>query len=300
MYGGDVVDLKKLQYFVAIVEEGQITRAAQRLHMAQPPLSLQLQALERELGIQLLARNRGKVEPTEAGWALYRRAQEILRSVDSMVNEVKELGAGVRGKLTIGTVMSCVSYLPDTIRKFQARYPQVTFELWEGDSYQVEEWLRTGVIELGITRLPVLSDVEIIHLHTEPLVAVHPPGWGAKHERRIGLSEFADKPLLVLHSHGGRGIYEMFIEMCQAQGVHPNIICESPDVATLLTLTEAGIGVAIVPALAVRLRPEGALRYGVIEPTIETDTAVIWSKQRALTTAATHFQEMLVAHVTGS
>ncbi|WP_067625767.1 LysR family transcriptional regulator [Alicyclobacillus acidiphilus] len=289
------MDIKKLLYFVTIVEEGQITRAAQRLHMAQPPLSLQLKALERELGVQLLDRSNTRVEPTQAGWTFYHRAKEILNSVEGMVTEIKELGQGIRGQLSIGTVMSCVSYLPRPIRQFQALYPQVTFRLWEGDSPYVEQLLRDHQIDLGITRLPVESpDMGMIRLHTEPLVAVQPPGWQVLHGDQIRIEELKDFELMVLHGQGSRGLFSMFHETCQSYGFHPKIICESPDVATLLTLVDSAIGIAIVPKLAVQLRPEGTLVYAEIVPQMSSDTAIIWSEGRRLSQAAEHFRTILV------
>ncbi|MFB5190146.1 LysR family transcriptional regulator [Alicyclobacillus fastidiosus] len=289
------MDLKKLLYFVTIVDEGQITRAAQRLHMAQPPLSLQLKAIEEELGVTLLERTNKSIELTQAGRMFYVRAKEILNSVDGMISEVKEHGAGLRGKLSIGTVMSCVSYLPRPIRISQERYPAVTFELWEGDTQRVEELLHERVIELGITRLPIQSDdLEMVRLNAESLVAIEPPTWDVLTERTISIQALRDYPLMVLHGQGGKGLFEMFVEMCQNIGFTPKIICESPDVATLLTLADAGLGIAIVPKLAVHLRPAGSLRYAEITPAIKSDTALVWLRNRRISSAARHFREILI------
>lgn len=149
------MDLKKLAYFVTIVEEGQITRAAQRLHIAQPPLSLQIKSLEEELGVTLIERENKKFEITPAGWTLYKRAKEVLHSIDGMVAEIHDQEQGMRGTLSIGTVMSCVPYLPSVIKQFQQTYPRVTFRLWEDDSYRVEELLQQKRIELWLVRLPL-------------------------------------------------------------------------------------------------------------------------------------------------
>ncbi|WP_206917569.1 LysR family transcriptional regulator [Alicyclobacillus suci] len=288
------MDLKKFLYFVTIAEEGQITRAASRLHMAQPPLSLQLKAIEEELGVVLIERNNKRIELTQAGWTFYHRAKEILNSVESMMVEVREQGAGVRGKVSIGTVMSCVSYLPRAIRTSQTRYPGVTFHLWEGDSHRVEELLQSRVIELGITRLPLESDnLEMVPLGEEPLVAVQPPGWDVFHSPEVSIQHLRHCSLMVLHGQGGKGIFEMFLETCQSVDFTPNIICESPDVATLLTLVDAGVGIAIVPKLAIDLRPSGSLSFAEITPRIKSDTALVWVKNRRLSKAAEHFKEIL-------
>jgi LysR family transcriptional regulator, salicylic acid-responsive activator of bsdBCD len=292
------VDLKKLLYFVTIVEEGQITRAATRLHMAQPPLSLQLKAMEEELGVTLIERTNKSIELTQAGWTFYYRAKEILNAVDGMVSEVKEQGLGIRGKLAIGTVMSCVSYLPRPIQISQQAYPNVTFEIWEGDSHRVEELLQERVIDLGITRLPLESEnLDMVPLLAEPLVAVQPPNWNVFSSEMIAIQELERYPLMVLHGQGGKGTFEAFVEICQQFSFSPRIICESPDVATLLTLADSGVGVAIVPKSAIDLRPKGTLAYAVIEPIIKSDTALIWIKKRRMSKAAEHFKDILLKSV---
>lgn len=292
------MDLKKLLYFATIVEERQITRAANRLHIAQPPLSLQLKALEEELGVTLMERNNKSIEVTQAGWTFYYRAKEILNSVDGMISEVKEQGDGIRGKLSIGTVMSCVSYLPKPIQISQDKYPAVTFQLWEGDSHRVEEMLQARTIELGITRLPLESDnLDMVRLHPEPLVAVQPSDWHVFRTPTISIKELEERPLMVLHGQGGKGIFEMFVESCQTFGFNPKIICESPDVATLLTLADSGVGIAIVPKLAIDLRPEGTLSYAEITPSLKSDTALIWLKNRRLSKIAENFKDILMDSV---
>jgi LysR family transcriptional regulator, salicylic acid-responsive activator of bsdBCD len=292
------MDLKKLLYFVTIVEEGQITRAANRLHIAQPPLSLQLKAIEDEVGVSLLKRKNTGIELTDAGWTFYYRAVEILNSVDGMITEVKEHGLGIRGKLLLGTVMSCVSYLPKPIQIFQQQFPHVTFQLWEGDSVRVEELLQNRIIELGITRLPVRSDdLEIMRLQNEPLVAVQPHSWNVLTDDTIAIQQLKEYPLMVLHGQGGKGLYEMFVETCQSFDFTPKIICESPDVATLLTLADSGIGIAIIPKLAIGLRPKGSLSYAEITPQVHSETAVVWKKDRRLSKVAERFREILIESV---
>lgn len=292
------MELRKLLYFVTIVEEGQITRAAKRLHMAQPPLSLQLKALEEELGVTLIQRNTKSIELTQAGWTFFHRAKEILNSIDGMISEVKEQGMGIAGKLSIGTVMSCVSYLPKPIQIFKKKYPRVNFQLWEGDSHRVEELLQTRVIDLGITRLPIESkNLNIVRLNTEPLVAVYPSDWTGFQRDTIHIKKLKEYPLMILHGQGGKGLFELFVESCQSFGFNPNIICESPDVATLLTLVDSGVGIAIVPKSAIQLRPEGTLSSSEIVPLLKSETALIWMKDRHMSKTAERFREMLIDYV---
>ena len=99
---------------------------------------------------------------------------------------------------------------------------------------------------------------------------------------------------MVLHGQGGKGIFEMFVEMCQNFDFSPKIICESPDVATLLTLVDSGVGIAIVPKSAIQLRPKGTLSYAEITPLLKSDTALIWIKNRRISKAAEHFKAILI------
>lgn len=293
------MDLKKLLYFVTIVEEGQITRAAQRLHIAQPPLSLQLKSLEEELGVTLINRENKQFEITPIGWTLYKRAKTVLHSIDGMVAEIQEQDLGMRGTLSIGTVMSCVPYLPSVIKQFQQSYPQVTFQLWEEDSYRVEEYLQHRKIELGLVRLPLQSgisahtpDVSVHRLQTEPLVAIPPGSWKGI-DPILPIEDLCRHPLLILRGQGDYGVYHRFIDTCKIKGVQPNIVCESPDVSTLMLLAESGIGIAVVPRSALLLRLE-QVRHAEIAPTIASDTAIITLKDQYLSKAALNFKQLLI------
>ncbi|MCY9590442.1 LysR family transcriptional regulator [Paenibacillus chitinolyticus] len=295
------MDIKKMYYFMTIVEEGQITKAAQRLHMAQPPLSLQLKALEEELGVTLIDRENKRFEITPAGWTFYKRAKEILHSIDGAIAEIKEQQNGLRGTLSIGTVMSCVPYLPSVMKQFRLGSPRVSFQLWEADSFRVEELLQNKVIEMGIVRLPLqsyLADrmprVSIHRLQTEPLVAVFPPEWKVPDGTSVPVSELASSPLLILRGQGDYGVYHKFIETCKTSGFEPNLVCESPDVSTLMILTDSGLGISVVPRSALLLKKPGQVRYAEIDPPIESDTAIITLEHQFVSQAARNFKELLI------
>ncbi len=168
------MDIRQLKYFMAIVEEGQISRAAKRLHMAQPPLSLQLKILEENLGVQLIERNTKSLRLTEAGHALYQRAEQIIGLVDSTTKEIREFDQGLRGTLGIGSPPGIGHlYMPPRLAEFHAKFPEVTFQWREGNTYRVLELLNSHVIEVGIVRLPIDDNTyEIKPLLTEPWVAV--------------------------------------------------------------------------------------------------------------------------------
>lgn len=294
------MDIKQLRYFLTIAEEGQITRAAKRLHMAQPPLSQQLKLLEQELGVQLVERMGRTLRLTEAGLNLRVRAEQIIGLVESTVSEIAEHHKGIRGTISIGTVASTgVTLLPERIRTFHQSYPMVYFQLWEGDTHRITELLESRVIEVGIVRLPIdnLKKYNMLQLPTEPVMAAIGPAWSAGGDNSpIRLSELANLPILLLRRQHGTFIYEQFLEACRQSGFEPNVLCESSDIMTLLALAEAGVGITIVPKSAINLRASTSLKFReIIEPSLETTAAVIWLNNRILSTPVRRFIETFSA-----
>ncbi|KON69465.1 LysR family transcriptional regulator [Peribacillus butanolivorans] len=286
------MDVRQLRYFSTIAEERQITRAAKKLHMAQPPLSQQLKALEQELGVILLDRNGKTMELTEAGKVLYDRAKELLQRLDETRIEVKELGEGIKGVLSIGSVKSCFSYIPERIRSFRKQYPMVNFRLYEGDSYRLADHLRKRDIELAIVRLPLdpTTDFSSMPLPIDSFVAVTTDTQDERNS--IPLKELADMPLMLLHRVSGVGLYELVVNKCKNQGFEPNIVCECPDAAMLLSLVKAGVGVTLLPKSTLNSFPINGLKTLEIEDcTIESESAVIWLKDRFLSKSALRFIE---------
>jgi DNA-binding transcriptional LysR family regulator len=290
--GGKVeMDVKQLRYFSAIAQEGQITKAAKKLHMAQPPLSQQLKLLEQELGVLLVARNGKNIELTEAGKVLYRRATELLHQMDATVTEVKEVGEGLKGELAIGSVKTCFSYIPERIRFFREHYPLVTFRLHEGDSFRLAQDVRNRDIELAIVRLPLdLSDFSSFPLPKDKFVAVMPKSWGSSSS--IQMNELAKLPLILLHRIKGVGLYELVIDQYRKHGIEPNVVCTCPDAAMILSLVRAEIGVTLLPRSS--LFSFNMNNLSIIEmedAAIESDSSIIWLKDHYLSKNANRFIE---------
>lgn len=284
------MDIRQLRYFRTIVEEGQISRAAQKLHMAQPPLSLQLKLLEQELGVQLIERNTRNLRLTHAGLALYQRAEQILEMVESAAREIKEMEQSVHGVLAIGSPPAIGHQLmPERIRRFHDAYPGVSFQWREGNTFRVLELLDAHLIELGVVRLPVQDkNYDSIPLLTEPWVAVTRKD-DKRHNRLDGipLQELGKLPLLLMNRQEGIRSHDMVIDELRAAGITPNIVCESDNVLALLSLVEAGMGITILPQSTLSLRPEG--EFHTMEITgcvLESSVAVVWQKNRRLSTAA--------------
>lgn len=284
------MDIRQLRYFLAIAEEGQITGAAKRLHIAQPPLSQQLKLLETELGVQLMDRGSRKTHLTEAGRALRNRAEQILNLVSTTVKEIKEFDEGNKGTLTIGTVASLgATLLPEYISRFHEQYPGVDFLLWEGETTRIIELLISGVIEIGMVRLPIDAAVfESIILPQEPFVAVMNNKW-TNTDEIINLEDLAKMSLLIHRRHE-----DMILKSFREVGLTPQILCKSDDIYSILAWANAGIGVAIATLSASRLILRPNLHYRQIAAQdLETSAAIIWLRNRYLSSAARRLIETL-------
>ncbi|HZH58356.1 MAG TPA: LysR family transcriptional regulator [Metabacillus sp.] len=289
------MDIKQLHYFCTIVQEGQITRAAKKLHMAQPPLSQQLKQLEEELEVKLFERNGRNMELTECGLVLYKKALKILSQVDETIVEVKETGDGLKGVVAVGASKSCFSYLPKRIQNFRERYPLVTFQLREGDTFHICELLKNRSIDIAVTRLPIEStDVEfsMLSLPKEPYVLVIPKSW----KERIGdratvkMSMIKDFPLLLLHRINGQGQFEIIINECKRHGFTPNVILECPDASMILSLVNSEVGATIVPQSTLdSIYLSNTITFQLEDAEIISESAVIWLKDRYLSKSAKHF-----------
>lgn len=288
------MDIRQLQYFSTIVEEGQITRAAKKLHMSQPPLSHQLKLLEEELGVKLFERNGKILELTNPGKVLYQQAQKLIQQLENTIKEVKETEEGLRGVLALGASKSCFSYFPERIQAFLKKYPLVKIHLREGDSFVIGEQIKNNEIDLGVIRLPMeLSDFSYRHLSKDPYVAVFPKEWVNKEQASISMSLLKDIPLLLLHRIKGLGQYELILNECRRHGFEPNIVCECPDVTMILSLVSKGVGATIIPKYSLLSFQTTNIRVLSISDTeIMAESALIWSKDRYLTKSAKYFIEM--------
>lgn len=284
------MDIRQLRYFLAIAEEEQITSAAKRLHIAQPPLSQQLKSLEDELGVKLVERGSRKIHLTDAGQILRNRAEQILELTGATTKELRDFNEGIQGTLSIGAVSSSgATLLPERIHNFNSKYPGINFEIWEGNTYRILEILNSGVIEIGIVRTPFnIENFESIRLPIEPMVAAISGNlYFEEPEKHIYLTDLVDKPLIIY-----RRFEKIILQACQKAGFEPTILCKTDDARTTLLWADSGMGIAVVPKSAVGLIRSSSLKYKEIsESSLETQVVAIWMKNRYLSTAAKHFLE---------
>ncbi|NGZ77149.1 LysR family transcriptional regulator [Saccharibacillus alkalitolerans] len=295
------MDLRQLRYFAAVVREGQITSAAKTLNMEQPPLSRQMKLLEEELGTPLFDRSGRRLIPTEAGRRLYERSEELLVRLEETLLEIRELGAGIGGTLSIGAVVSCVSLLPGAIERFGREHPAVTFKIQEGDHFQLAELLRKRQIELIVARLPFeappdAGDYEVAPLPPDPLAAAVPAGWPEYADRdSFCLSELADRPFLTLKTDRTTGMHERIMQEFAARGAVPRVFCECSSVAVILALVAQGLGASLLPRSVLSSFRSDDFR--MLEPedaVLQAEVGLVWLRDRYLSRSAERFIRELV------
>lgn len=286
------MDIRQLRYFLAVAQEGQFTKAAGRLHMAQPPLSQQIRQLEGELGVVLFKRSGRHIELTDAGQVLAVRAEQILDLVGSAKRELGDLTQGRRGSVSVGAVSSCGAFLlPRYIRDFHEKYPDITFQVWEGNTYRIMDLVDKGIVDIGIVRTPFRLEVYHYILQPpgeppDPMAAVYPGEWKPGiPEGPLTLDRLKGIPLIVLRR------YEQIItDAFRKIGCEPDILCRGDDTRSLIAWAAAGVGVAVIPRPPANLVPYGRVHFReILDRSLETRTAVIWLKGAYLSAVTQNF-----------
>ncbi|GAA1505553.1 LysR substrate-binding domain-containing protein [Nocardioides humi] len=269
--------LRHLRYFVTVAEERHFGRAAERLHMAQPPLSQQIRRLEAEVGVALFERTTRRVDLTPAGAAYLERARAILAEVDDAAGEARRVAAGTVGRLAVGCVGSATySLLPALSRRLAEELPgiEVAFrgEMLVAD--QVEA-LRSGGIDLALLRPPVDDPgLAVTALREERLVVAVPAGDRLATRRQVRVADLAGTDLIV-HSAGRRSaMYDVVRRLFADAGVTPRIRHEVGETSTLVTLVAGGLGAAVVPEPVGALALDGVAFRPLVRPARSVELAV--------------------------
>jgi len=271
------MELRRIQYFVAVAEEAHFGRAAERLRMAQPPLSQQIKALEAEMGVVLFHRTTRKVELTAAGERFLERARAILASVDEAVTEAAQVADGRLGRIAIGfTGSATYDLLPSLVRVLRADLPGIELDI-HGEMLTPDQVtaLTDGTLDLGLLRPPVRNTaLEVQVLRREPLIAVLPEHHPLAVHDRVRLADLRDDPFITYPSHNRSVVYEAVIDACQRAGFVPASVNEVSETSTMVSFVAAGLGVALVPASVQHLRITGATYLPLAGTTQEVELAL--------------------------
>lgn len=249
------MNLRRLEYFVAVAELRHFRRAAERLHVAQPALSVQVAKLEQELGVPLLDRNRRGVELTEAGAALFERARLLLPGLRDAFHETTSVGQGRSGRLVVGFVGSVAYHLlPMALRAAERELPRTRIALREMRSVPQIDALAAGELDLAMVRWPrPMPGLVATPLFAEPFVVALPAAHPLARLPRIPIQALAHEPLITLPAGAGPLRDEMLAEHALS-GAPPRIVDEAFEMPTMLGLVSAGRGVALLPASVTNLR----------------------------------------------
>ncbi|WP_226683019.1 LysR family transcriptional regulator [Sutcliffiella horikoshii] len=283
------MDIRQLRYFTVIAEEKNISQAARKLHMSQPPLSQQLKLMEEELGVSLVHREGKKLRLTEAGERLYHHAVQVTKLMEEGMEEVKEVGEGLKGSLKIGVNTLSEISLSRLLFAFKEKYPLVTYEIHQNESGHLFQHLRERAIDLAVIRFPVQSD-EFAHfmLKREPFYFVSREAW---HES-LTLDKIAGQSL-VLPSTKGQGLFDYILQAFAQRGIEPNIVCASSDLTLLSSLVQQGFGTTLVPESAMHIFSGAKVHsYLVEDEDLTSQYGVAWMKKYYLSKVATRFLEM--------
>jgi DNA-binding transcriptional LysR family regulator len=281
-----------MRYFVAVAEELNFTRAAERLHLAPQAVSATVRQLEAALGVQLLERTTRKVELTDAGAVLLREARRTLRQADHAVAAVRRAAAGESGRLTIGFLSSTTHYvMPPVLRAFRDRCPGVELQAEDVTIADLVAGVRHGRLDAGITRPPLVDDGELVAetVLTEPVAAVLPADHPLATRRSVRLAELAGERWVLTERSTWPPWHEKYDADFRRAGFEPRVVQRGTNVQNLLALVAAGVGITRLPLSARTLRTSG-----VAFVPLDGDAAeVVLLTRRARRPALDRFAEVL-------
>jgi DNA-binding transcriptional LysR family regulator len=255
------IELRHLRYFAAVSETLHFGRAAEKLGMAQPPLSQQIRNLERNLGYPLFDRTTRGVRLTRVGQFFLERARTTLAKVADDIEMARRLGSGLEGALTVGFAGSVMfTGLPKAIRRYRRMHPNVELRLREGATEEQMPLLLDGTLDLGFLRDGEAREgLTIETILREPFVAVLPARHKLASRSILALAALKDEPFVLFARRMGALAYDRTVACCGAEGFRPNFVQEAPQWPTVLRLVAAGLGVSLAPSCVARITTPGVV-----------------------------------------
>jgi DNA-binding transcriptional LysR family regulator len=284
-----MIEIRHLRYFVVLAEERHFSRAADRLYIAQPGLSQQIQSLEAQLGVSLIDRTKRRVELTAAGQALLEEGRRALAEFDRVVEYTRRVGRGEVGRLRIGVIASAIyNVLPGALRAFRARYPNVELIVREMTTPVQVNAMNAGEIDVGLMRLPYATgDLETRPILEERLGVVLPERHPLAVMEEMPLTALADQPMIIFPAAPRPSWADFVLRVCRQAGFEPRVVQAAMEAATVMTFVAADLGLALIPeSLQALVRP-GIVYRPISPPTPLLPLAIMYrSGPRAPTTDA--------------
>lgn len=274
------MDMRHLRCFVAVAEELHFGRAAERLHLSQPPVSLAIKELEEELGVRLLERTSRRISITRAGEDALRDARAVLTAADTMRKRAREAAQGLMGSLSLGFIsLPAYSFLPTTLRTFTEDYQRVRVSLQEGTTDQILHDVENGSLDVGLVfrtpDLPTALSSKLVQV--EPLVVALPESHPMAGNSRVALEKLSQERFLGFERHQGPLMFDAIVATCMRHGFSPNLF-PARQMHTIVSLVSGGIGVALVPGSVQALHREGVIYRPMKGERTVVETVAVWRR----------------------
>lgn len=265
------MEIRQLEYFCAVVEAGTISSAARNLHMTQPPLSYQIKMLEEELQVPLFQRGTKRITLTEAGKALYVRAESLLTMADITKREVRKVSQAAT--LHIGMTPSTVSMMTEKLANFAASHPEIRFDIHKGSTFVLKNQLENGIVDITTLRTPIaIKGFEVKTLVRELLLAMSVTA--PQKKSTITLKELSEKKIILSHRYR-----KYLLDAFEKEGFFCDIYCECEDARTAMTLAENNLGIAILPA-SMREMSDKIYACQIEGAKLETEILLAWRNEK--------------------
>ncbi|MFC4858051.1 LysR family transcriptional regulator [Actinophytocola glycyrrhizae] len=274
------MELRQVRAFMAVVDEGHVGRAAQRLHVTQPTLSRQVAALERAVGVPLFDRSGRALSLTPAGEVFAAGARDLVRRADDVVSGARRAHRGELGVLRIGFVQSATfEALPRMVRDFRAAWPSVRVEVTAMTTLVQVAALADDALDVGLLRPPVVGpELELRTLSRDPLLVALPGGHRLAERERVALADLATESFVLYGRESGPAVHDTIVGFCREAGFSPRIVQEAVDVQTIVALVAGGLGVSLLISPV-----PGAGGSVVFRPLVEElppwEMALAWSRR---------------------
>lgn len=267
------IELRHLRYFVAVAEELHFSRAANRLQIAQPPLSQQIRKLEQYIGHPLFTRNSRAVALTHAGETLLERARHLLKRIDEDLDIVRKVGRGEMGSLTVGFIGSAMlTVLPTLLGGYRMKYRQVELRLRELTTSRLIDAIREGAVDIGFLRdAGPTEGLSVESILAEKFVVALPEKHLLAERKKVALAQLKRESLVLFPRELGPLAWDKTMALCESEGFRPKIVQEAPEWLTVLRLVSSGLGISITPACVATIKAPGTVSRELTRCPISTD-----------------------------
>jgi DNA-binding transcriptional LysR family regulator len=275
------MELRQIRSFLSIAETLHFGRTAELIHLSQPALSLQIQALEEEVGVRLLERNRRKTSLTAAGFAFREDAVRALSQLNQAIRRARQAANGKLGLLRIGFISTAgTEIVPNIVGQYRELNPEVEFSLRAITTADQVQMLETGSLDIGFLRLPIgeHSALEVVTVHRERFALVVPATHKLAIRKRVRLSEVSGQDFVMYERSYAPGFHDLIVGILRDAQIVPNISQTAAEISTLIALVDAHMGIAVLPASAVKHSVASVIACDIVDQIPMSEIAIVVSK----------------------